>query len=182
VAESEIDPISDWQGFYDELHEETPRGAVILGAAFLDAQLRELLADFMIDESKIVDSLVGSEKELEKPLSNFGARIKASYCLGLISKKMYDDLRTINKLRNKFAHRLHDFTFEDEEVVSWCKSLSLAKMITDKLPHFPDDHGSMFLLGITQLSVWVALKRLEAKRQKREPPEDPKMRQVVHAG
>lgn len=94
---------------------------------------------------------------------------------------MYDDLNAIRKIRNKFAHKMHGYTFDEPEIVSWCKSLKLAKMITDAIPHFPNTHKDMFLLGITQLVSWLGLKTIEVERVRRSVPKDPKMGQVVRA-
>ncbi|MCQ3977000.1 MAG: hypothetical protein DPW09_26520 [Anaerolineae bacterium] len=181
MIETKVDPLTDWKGFYEEIQNESARGAVIIASAFLDAQLRNLISKFLIDDSKIVDELLGSEDKPDRPLSSFSSRIKAAYCLGLISKSMYDDLNAIRKIRNKFAHKMHGYTFDEPEIVSWCKSLKLAKMITDAIPHFPNTHKDMFLLGITQLVSWLGLKTIEVERVRRSVPKDPKMGQVVRA-
>ncbi len=75
----ESKPAEDFRGFFEEFQNESPRAAVILGAAFLDAQLRELLANFMIDQKSVVDELIGSESKPDRPLSAFSARIRAAY-------------------------------------------------------------------------------------------------------
>ena len=182
MTATKIDPLTDWNGFYEELQNESPRGAVIIASAFLDAQLRNLISKFLIDDSKIVDELLGSEDKPDRPLSSFSSRIRAAYCLGLIGKSMYDDLDAIRKIRNKFAHKMHGYTFDEPEIVSWCKSLKLAKMITDAIPDYPNTHGSMFLLGVTQLASGLALKTVEAGRSRRPVAKDPKMGQVVRVG
>lgn len=179
MAETKADPLTDWNSFYEEIRNESARGAVIIAGAVLDVQLRNLISKFLVDDSKVVDELLGSENKPDRPLSSFSSRIKAAYCLGLISRGMYDDLNAVRKIRNKFAHKMHGYTFDEPEIVSWCKSLKLAKMITDAIPHFPDTHRDMFLLGVTQLASWLALKTLEAERSRRSVLKDPKMGQVV---
>jgi mannitol operon repressor len=106
------------------------------------------------------------------PLSSFSSRIKAAYCLGLISHSMYYDLETIRKIRNKFAHKMHGYTFDEPEIVSWCKSLKLAKMLTDAIPDFPNTHRNMFLLGVTQVASRLALRTLEADRNHKSVPKN----------
>ena len=179
MTEIKVDPLTDWKGFYEELQNESARGAVIIASAFLDAQLINLISKFLIDDPKIVDELLGAEDKPDSPLSSFSSRIKTAYCLGLIGKSMYDDLGAIRKIRNKFAHKMHGYTFDEPEIVSWCKSLKLAKMITDAIPHFPNTHRSMFLLGVTQLANWLALKTIEVERTRRSAPKDSEMGQVV---
>jgi DNA-binding MltR family transcriptional regulator len=84
--------LTDWKGFYEELQNESARAAVIIASAFLDAQLRDLISKSFVDDHKIVDELLGAEDNSDGPLSTFSSRIKAAYCLGLISKSMYYDL------------------------------------------------------------------------------------------
>lgn len=166
------DPLDDWNGFYQEIQKETPRAAVIISAAFLDSQLRRLISKAFIDDQKIVDDLLGTEKIVERPLSSFGARIKIAYCMGLISKKIFNDLETIKRIRNKFAHKLHNYSFNESEIVKWCSSLKLAKEVTDSIPDFPRTHKFIFLLGVTQLASWIAIRTIEIENQPIIIPKD----------
>ena len=175
---SKVDPLQDWEGFYKEFENETPRGIVILAGAFLDAQLRNLISKFLIDEPKITEDLLGGEDIGERPLSSFGSRIKVAYSLGLISRSVYDDLIIIKKIRNKFAHRMHDYTFDEPQVIDWCKSLKLAKQLTDSNPRFPNSHGNMFLLSVTAVANWLALWAIKAERSRRTPQKDPALIRV----
>jgi DNA-binding MltR family transcriptional regulator len=179
MGEIVVVPLTNWNGFLEEIQNESPRASVIIASAFLDAQLRQLISNFLIDDPKVVDELLGSEDKIDRPLSTFSARIKAAYCLGLIGKNIYDDLEAIRKIRNKFAHKMHGYTFDEPEIVSWCKSLKLAKMITDASPHFPDDHGSMFIVGVTQLAMQLGLKIIETREKHLAIPGNPSIGQVV---
>jgi DNA-binding MltR family transcriptional regulator len=179
IVKGKIDPLTDWEGFYEEIQNESARGAVIIAGAFLEAQLGNLISKFLVDDSKVVDELIGAENKTDRPLSSLSARIKAAYCMGLISRSMYDDLESVRKIRNKFAHKMHGYTFDEPEIVSWCKSLKLAKMIKDVSPHYPDTHENMFLLGITQLVSWLAIKTIEVENTRRFVPKDPVLVQAV---
>ncbi|MCJ7583555.1 MAG: MltR family transcriptional regulator [Anaerolineales bacterium] len=94
MAKANDDSLDDWKKFFDELQNESPRAAVIIARAFLDSQLQDLLSKFFVDDPKIVDELLGTDR----PLSSFSSRIKTAYCLGLISKNIYHDLETIRKI------------------------------------------------------------------------------------
>jgi DNA-binding MltR family transcriptional regulator len=179
MTKAKVDPLSDWKGFYEELQNESPRAAVIIAAAFLDAQLRNLLSTFLIDDPQVVDELLGTGENAHGPLSSFWARIRAAYSMGLISRSMYDDLDSVRKIRNKFGHKMHGYTFDEPEIVSWCKNLKLAKMITDVSPRLPKSHRAMFLLGVAQLASWLALRTPAARKARRSIPKDPTMGQVV---
>lgn len=174
MAEKKNDPLSDYKGFFEELQKESPRAAVILAGAFLDAQLRNLLSKFLVDDPKIVDKLIGSER----PLSTFGSRILSAYSLGLIGRMMYDDLETIRKIRNRFAHRMHGYSFDDRQIVDWCNELRLAKMITKTIPPLQLTHEDIFNISVTQLTMWLGMMTLRADQERRTVPPDPQMGQL----
>lgn len=163
ATNTELNQVEDYQGFLKEFQNESPRAAVIVGAAFLDAQLRKLLANFLIDQKKAVDELLGNEDKPDRPLSAFSARIRAAYCLGLISKDERDDLHIIKRVRNRFAHRLHDLSFDDKEIVNWCNSLQIPK----KLSMAIDSHRDLFVIAVSMLSNQLALRALKAAKEQR---------------
>jgi DNA-binding MltR family transcriptional regulator len=128
-----------WEGFEEEFREEGDRAAVIIGAAFLDEYLRQLIASFLIDEENEVNELLGSEKHLMRPLGSFSVRIRTAYCLGLISKHEYHDLKIIRDMRNKFAHKMHGLSLADQEIREKCSKLVYPhKLTADILAGDPD--------------------------------------------
>lgn len=98
--------------------EQNDRALVIVGAAFLDTLLANILITFLIDDEKEVEKLL----QYDQPLGTYGNRIGATYCLGLIGKAVRDDLRLVGKIRNQFAHDLYA-SFQDQKIQSWCSSL-----------------------------------------------------------
>jgi len=172
MNETKVDPLTDWDGFFKELQNESPRAAVIIASAFLDAQLREILLNSFVDDEKV------SEELLDSDLFAFSSRIKIAYCLGLISESIYHDLNIIRKIRNKFAHQMHGYTFDEPEIVRWCDSLKVAKMITD-VTSIPKSHGNHFVLCVTQLATWLGLKIIETEKSKKISPKNPELAQVV---
>jgi DNA-binding MltR family transcriptional regulator len=127
---------------YDETND---RAIAIVGPAFLDTLLTEMLINFLVDDGKEVRRLI----EPEGPLGTFGAKVSACYGLGLIGETIKSDLRIVAKIRNRFAH---DFraNFADEEIKSWCSSLrwhreSLCEPLTDATTR------DLFQVGVNQL-------------------------------
>lgn len=165
--------LTEWQNFYDEFQNESPGAAAIVASSFIDEWLRKLLFDSMVDDKKLVNELLGGDKDA--PLSTFSARIKAAYCLGLISKEQYQDLNTIKNIRNYFAHGIHGITFDYEQIVSLCNSLFLPKKIFEIGVHFPKTHQNMFLLGVVMLTNELALKTLPVQKEKRIVPKETEM-------
>jgi DNA-binding MltR family transcriptional regulator len=98
--------------------------------------------------------------------------------MGLISESMFHDLNIMRKIRNKFAHQMHGYTFDEPAIVSWCNSLKLAKMITD-VTSMPKSHGNHFILGVTQLAMWLGMKIIETEKSKKSSPKNPKLAQAV---
>ena len=98
--------------------------------------------------------------------------------MGLISESMFHDLNIIRKIRNKFAHQMHGYSFDEPEIVSWCNSLKLAKMMTN-VTSIPKSHGVHFVLGVTQLATWLGMKIIETEKSKKSSPKNPELAQVV---
>ena len=126
AKEDKSTKLDDMQGFGEEFGNETDRAFAILGAALLDECLRELIAGFLIDDSGEVDEVLG----VERPLGSFSSRVRASYCMGLISELAYHDLKVVNKIRNRFAHDLHGLSFDSQQIADMCGALRVAKGLT----------------------------------------------------
>lgn len=165
--------LTDYKGFFNELQNESPRAAVIVAGAFLEAQLKALVSNYFIDNPAIVDGFI------HKELRNFDSTIKLAYCMGLISEIEFHDLDVIRNIRNKFAHKMHGYSFDEPEIVKWCESLILAKMIVDSVPHIPNSHTSLFVLGVTHLAMSLGLKILETDKSHKSVPKNPELDQVV---
>lgn len=93
---------SDLNSFINELERElngqSDRGLVIVGAAGLDMMLEGLLTQRLNGEVKREEIFGGNG-----PLSEFSARIKLAFGLGLISRKEQRELMLVRKIRNKIA-------------------------------------------------------------------------------
>jgi hypothetical protein len=78
---------------------ERGRGAVLVGAARVDAALDVLLKAALAPPS-------GSETLFltDRPLGSFGARIALAQRLGLIDRQVERTLHTLRRVRNAFAH------------------------------------------------------------------------------
>jgi len=110
--------LREFHELFNVPEEVNDRAIAIIGASFLDTQLEHILRAFFVNDEHEVDSLL----EPERPLGTFASRIRIAYCLGFICKTIRDDLRTVGKIRNKFAHTL-DASFDREPIRSWCMSL-----------------------------------------------------------
>ena len=92
-----------WQNILVEFHSKSDRAAAILGAAFLEAHLGELISSFFVDAVDEEMSLL----DADRPLGTFAARVRAAYCMGLISKTEHHDLNLIMQIQHIFANQVH---------------------------------------------------------------------------
>jgi DNA-binding MltR family transcriptional regulator len=143
---------------FKELDEESDRGTALLGAEFLNAVLEALLRAHLVDDKKKIDSLL----RVDGPLGTFSARIKTSYCLGLIGPKMYRDLERIREVRNAFAHCLAGQTFETASIKGRCEALETVRLVR------PQTRGgrNCYKIAVTSLYMHIALRALGTQRQK----------------
>jgi len=94
-------------------------------------------------------------------LGTFSARIDAAYCLGLLSKDENRDLHLIRKIRNDFAHKLIDMSFESQEIASRCRELKGAR-----IGGRPTSLRESFSKAAVRLMVDIILKIREKQGQK----------------
>jgi hypothetical protein len=97
---------------YEIVLNESDRGAVLVGSAFVEEALEHLLRQVLI-----VKSCNGSSDKfpaqlhrllkpgIEAPLGSFSARITAAFVIGVIDARYLTALDALRELRNSYAHR-----------------------------------------------------------------------------
>jgi len=143
--------------YVTELNNQTDRGAVLVGSAYLETKLEELLGSGLASNQTIFSALV---RERTAPLRGFWAKIELSYLLGLVGKDVRDSLNTIRNLRNDFAHSYESMTFESREVRSKIKGLPCRgrAQCEGKTPRW------VFMHCIRRLGLELGMRKLEARR------------------
>ena len=164
----------DFAGFLNEFDAESDRAAAVLAAAFLDEQIKSLIEDFFVDDSKEVDRLLG----INRPLGGFSSRIHVAFCMGLLSRDELHDLRIIRDIRNKFAHRLHGLTFEDEWVRQKCDALKLP----GTAPEWPIHKGARnpFTVASALLTVNLVRRGAQFQHERRVVPRSFEIDEKMH--
>lgn len=163
--------------FYEELQNESQRGGVLVGAAFLDELLRQLLASFMIDDASAVNNLLDNPPN--SPLGGLSARTQATYCLGLISKEAYDDLNIIRGIRNEFAHSLQGTSFDHPWIVKQCEALKIPNKSGISTEISASDK---FLMTVVLLASQIKLHILGISRRNERRQKRPDWEIVEHIG
>jgi DNA-binding MltR family transcriptional regulator len=128
-----------------DYREASERAVAIVGAAFLDALLSDILTEFMIDNKKEVEKLLCPDG----PLGTYGSRVTACYCLGFLGKIAVADLRLVGKIRNRFAHDIRA-SFADSKISQWCRELRWHKEFFMTPPAEATDRD-LFQTGVNQL-------------------------------
>jgi hypothetical protein len=85
----------------EELNQETDRGVALVATSFLDKQLKDALAAFLIENASARDLLSG----FNAPFGTFGTRIAGCHALGLITDNEARQSDILRKVRNQFAHQ-----------------------------------------------------------------------------
>lgn len=152
--------------FLKEFQDETDRGAALVGAALLDKQLHGLLLSHFLDKKESLELLEGGSA----PLGTFSARIKVTFCLGLITDLEHGELQLIRKIRNEFAHQPHGLTFQNGKISSLCGNLR-ERMPDAKERGIERPIRSKFIDAVlfTSLALWYRPQHaanLKAKQQR----------------
>jgi hypothetical protein len=94
------------------------------------------------------------------PLSTFGARISLAYALNEFGPKTLDNLKTVNELRNAFAHSAQPIDFNFEPVVTLCNSIQIAPndFVTTDLNNPRERFVNFVALILVQLTFTAELK------------------------
>lgn len=146
--------------FLDSLGKFSDRELVILSASLLDDYLEKI-----ITASYIKDERVKSIFKDEHVLQSFYTKINIAYFSGLIPKWLFNDLRLICEIRNKFAHKfLAKLELVDEAITRKIDKCELRPKTMDgeKAPLLK------FIIIITQAAL--ALKSIDAILIYNKPP------------
>jgi hypothetical protein len=112
-----------------ELLGESPRASVIVGTAWLDNYINELLLLVLPKDNKIREVFI-------KPRRTFGQRVETAYNLRIISKSEKEGMELIKNIRNKFAHKI-SASFTDKDIIELAvrvKKYIYIKYEPDKIP------------------------------------------------
>ena len=92
-----------------QMLQERGRGAVLVGAARVDAALERLLQAVLLPAPGSTDPFF----QPDRPLGSFGARITLAARLGLIEPPVEQALQTLRRVHNTFAHSTTTATLTD---------------------------------------------------------------------
>ncbi len=141
------------------------RAVAILSASILDELLQELFQMYFLSDRKRVNALFGGGTQ---PLATFSAKIELAYCLGLVSQDEYRLLTAIKKIRNDFAHKIHDVSFDTSPIRERCMNLSLPAAIV----YNTASTRHRFRQTIIYLGFNLIVRASQAEKRRCQAPED----------
>ncbi|MDE2165539.1 MAG: hypothetical protein KGJ66_04285 [Alphaproteobacteria bacterium] len=111
---------------FREFCSEPDRSIAIVAAAVVDDRLGWAIRQRMpYQNEKAAEDLFGGDR----PLAGSASKARLALLMGLCSELAYQDLLTINKIRNRFAHRPGSLTFKDAGVTKECMKLKVAETL-----------------------------------------------------
>jgi len=106
--------------------ERSDLACALILTAYLEQCLGTLIASRLI-KSALPEKLLNPSRGI---LGTFQSRIDLSYCLGLITKGIHQNLCSIAAIRNTFAHSHLDLRFEDPRIQRLSEELTLPSFKT----------------------------------------------------
>ena len=139
----ELDP------YLDAFDKASDRDCSIIYACLLDNYLERLLTAFFVEDRR-VKSIFKDDHILQ----SFYTKINISYFCGLIPKWLYNDLRLICEIRNKFAHE-HKPTlrFNDELIIKRINNCELRPKTMDDV----DAPRIKFMITVVQVATILGI-------------------------
>lgn len=110
---------------YEILNNESDLACVLIGTNFLDVSLHDMLS-LSLKKGETANQILNHNKGF---LGSFRNRSDLCYCMGLIDKKIYQDLIKISEMRNKIAHSHILKVFQYENISKKCDDLTYWKLL-----------------------------------------------------
>lgn len=138
----------EYEEFRAVVRGETDRAAGVLGGAYLEDLLKQLLSHYFIH-----DTVVGERLKADWPPRTFSGRINASFALGLIAPVVHRDLHLVRTIRNEFAHERAVHSMAEPPFRDWCTEFAILKAFPDyRSWNRPGDlHRRIFELALSFL-------------------------------
>jgi hypothetical protein len=159
-----------------EMFSGTDRALAVAGGAYLEKLLRKALEEFFVDDKDAQSRLLDARRDGD--LSKFASMADMTFLVGLISKDVLSLLKTMAKIRNRFAHDYAARSFTDllSDKDSQ-KELNKLKLYTDQYIIASDgvdvssvlgnDFRSRYLTCFNTLRVELVIAKSRATEQRR---------------
>lgn len=103
----------DAEAFFKSFANETDRGMAIGSVCFLD-EVSEKLLRAVYRKDRGIEKLFKDNQILH----SFYNKVRIAYFSGLVPKAVYEDLKLVGEIRNKFAHSVLETVSFDDELIA----------------------------------------------------------------
>lgn len=151
--------VEEINSFLEEFQNASDRATAVLGAAYLDEVIGDLLVAFMIDENSFVNASILGRGTGRGILDSFSKRTDMAYALGLLRSDEKRDMSLIRKIRNSFAHEIQSLSFDTDEIRNRCFELKSAKDTLEgplKGSMFEDTPRFRFTLSVAMIGNFIS--------------------------
>ena len=155
-----------WRKVVQEFNNKSDRAAAILGAAFLGAHLGQVLSTFFVEDCGESSALL----KADGPLGSFSARVRAAYCMGLVSENEYHDLNAIVQIYHIFADHVDGAAFTDNGIREKCFMLRIPREVL--LPGETRTPRQLFVFAAAVLTQHLAWRTVQAEHHRRVLPDN----------
>jgi hypothetical protein len=116
--------IRRWYHALDQCESDSDRAVGLVGGALVESLLDEVLVAHTV-QGETTTALLRSHIAPAGALGAFSLKIHLAHLMSLYSQTVYEDLKDIKEVRNRFAHRLEIDSFSHPEVKDRCLRLRL---------------------------------------------------------
>lgn len=149
----------DARNFFDVLSGENDIPAILVAASYIDASLASILKR-KLRESSVSDRLL----DINGPLGSITSRADVCYSLGLVERKLYQDLLLISCIRDKVAHHNNELSFTTSSIKKLCNKLGYVASLKNGnsveslgLEEWMDGSRNQFIITATLVSHQLSL-------------------------
>lgn len=135
---------------------ESETAQVLIFYSYLENSLEELIAQHLLhlDNRKAKERLFG----VNAPLGTSSARMLLAYHLGWLRPETYQQVDSLRKVRNEFAHRAFKVDFDDPKVASHIGNMDpkmFQELVDGGLPREAVDHLDTILAKMLLIACLV---------------------------
>ena len=111
----------EFKKFIEEIEKESERGMAIICHAYIDDLLKEILKKRLIEDKDFL-------KNLE--WLSFSRLLTLCYITGIVTKEEKKEIKLLNEIRNKFAHKRKANSFRIDNIPDICNKLIVPRCFT----------------------------------------------------
>ena len=154
-----LDSPEDFEEYWQEIRAGSDRGACLISCAALDHILIRLIRTKLIDLTDPEGDKLFFERGAT--LGSLSERTDIAYAIGVINASQQQDLNSIRRIRNGFAHSAKNVSFNTQVVANECDKLQNyknpnpdGKIISTPRDKYMETLHTLYLAFQRSIIVW----------------------------